>query len=264
MSVSDKVWKIKNTDNNVLTLEKLLKNRNIVTPEQKIEFLRSEFEKLNNSPFLFKDMKKTIGRIHKAIENEERIIIFGDYDVDGISSTAILVHVLNRLGAKVSYRLPHRVKDGYGLSESFIKEFIENDIKLLITVDCGITCLKEVTMAKENGIDVVITDHHTIPAEMPDDAYSILHPLQKTSGYPFPYLTGAGVALKLGQALLIESDLEDSGPDSDLIIAFATLGTVADLGALQGENRSLVKKGLKLLQKSEWKGLKYLKQYSGI
>lgn len=264
MSVLGKLWKIKNTKKDLPTLELLLENRNILTRKEKIDFLKADFDTENHSPFLFRDMNKAVNRIYEAIKTGEKIIVFGDYDVDGISATAIVVHVIKRLGGTVSYRLPHRVNDGYGLNKTFIEEFKDIGLNLLITVDCGISCANEVELAKGYGIDVIISDHHAIPERFPDQAYAILHPLQRIENYPFRYLTGAGVALKLGQALLERSDLENIAEENDLILKFASLGTVADLGPLYGENRTIVKKGLTLLSNSEWKGLKYLKKYSGI
>lgn len=264
MSVLGKLWKIKNNKSDLPTLEKLLENRNILSRKDKIDFLRADFDAENHSPFLFRDMNKAVARIQTAIKNGEKIIVFGDYDVDGISGTAIVVHVIHSLGGTISYRLPHRVNDGYGLNKSFISEFKNLGLGLLITVDCGVSCAEEVALAQEYGIDVIVTDHHAIPEQMPDRAYAILHPLHRQENYPFRFLTGAGVALKLGQALLEKSDRGDHAVEHDLIVKFASLGTVADMGPLYGENRSIVKKGLALLRDSEWKGLKYLKKHSGI
>lgn len=264
MSVLGKLWKIKNSKQQVQTLEKLLENRNILSKKEKISFLRADFESENHSPFLFRDMNKAVNRIYEAIKKGEKIIVFGDYDVDGISGTAIVVHVIKALGGTVSYRLPHRVNDGYGLNKTFVEEFKEIELGVLITVDCGISCANEVSLARDYGIDTIVTDHHSIPEKMPDAAYAILHPLHKNENYPFKHLTGAGVALKLGQALLEKSELENREFHGELIVKFASLGTVADLGPLYGENRTIVKRGLDLLGSSDWKGLMYLKKYSGI
>jgi single-stranded-DNA-specific exonuclease len=254
MSVLGKKWIIKNKNSEKDTFEKILENRGL---------LNTKRETALHDPFLFRDMEKTVARINKAIKNKERIIIFGDYDVDGITGTAILVHALNKLGATVSYRLPHRVEDGYGLSEKFIHEFIEKNIKLLITVDCGISCKNEIKLAAENNIDTIITDHHTIPETgSPSQAFAIIHPKEKDSSYPFPDLTGAGVALKLAEALL-----SDSSEKEQIIISLlelACLGTVADLGPLKGENWLIVKKGLKNLMKTKWTGLKKIMKLAEI
>lgn len=258
MSVIGKKWIIQNEDPQKNTIEKLLANRGV-----------EDLESLNSlddfhDPFLFVDMEKTIARIEKALKNQERIMIFGDYDVDGITSTAILFHILHYLGANVSCRIPHRLHDGYGLSEKYIDAFIQKEIKLIITVDCGIACNKEIAKAKEHGIDTIITDHHSIPAEIPD-AVAILHPLLENSGYPCRDLTGAGVAFKLAQAL-IEKYIPQQQKSYFLesLLEFASLGTVADLGVLRGENRLIVKKGLKQISKSRWHGIRKLKKIASI
>ncbi len=247
MSILGKKWLIKNKSQDKTIFEKLIENK---------KFNPLEEEEIFHDPFLFADMEKSVARIKKAIKDKERIIVFGDYDVDGITATAILVHTLNKLGAVVSYRLPNREFDGYGLSEKFIDEFIEKNIKLLITVDCGISCDKEVKKAKENNIDVIITDHHTIPKNPPEKAHSILHP-KYNSSYPFTELTGAGVALKFAHALLkTEFPEEEALNFLENLLDLAALGTVADLGEMLGENRFIVKKGLEILKNTKWSGLK--------
>ncbi len=255
MSVLGKKWHIKNSDKILPVLEKLMLNRGF----RPINDLR-EF----HDPFLFKDMEKACERIEKTIADQERIIIFGDYDVDGISGTAILVHCLKKLNAAVSYRLPHRVEDGYGLSGKFIDEFAEKNIKLLITVDCGISCADVVTKAKNIGIDTIITDHHQVPEKFPHDAYAIIHPKIVGDTYPFSELTGAGVALKLAQAL-IKRNLQEAKPEFfESLLDLASLGTVADLGVLRDENRLIVKRGLQMLSHTKWGGLKALVDIAGV
>ena len=246
MSILGKKWIIKNNDESKNILEKILENRGT---------LGNKEERKLHDPFSFNEMEKSVARIKKAIGSQERIIVFGDYDVDGITGTAILVHVLKKLGANVSYRLPHRVEDGYGLSEKFIDELIEKNVKLLITTDCGISCEKEIEKAAGSGMDTIITDHHTLPENgPPSHAFAVLHP--KTSDYPFKDLTGAGVALKLAQALLPES--------TNSLLDLAALGTVADLGPLIGENWYIVKKGLENLEKTQWIGLKKIMKLAEI
>ncbi len=212
-----------------------------------------------------KGMDKAVERIIKAIKKDERVMIFGDYDVDGISGTAILVHALKLLGGKVSYRLPHRVNDGYGLSSTFIEEFEKLEVKLLITVDCGISCKDQIDLASQRGIDVIITDHHMIPECIPDKAYAILHPGQPGCAYPFKGLTGAGVAYKLACALITDQcNSEDRENYIYALLDLASLGTVADLGPLIDENRIIVKYGLQALQDTKWQGLEYLKEQAGL
>jgi single-stranded-DNA-specific exonuclease len=256
MSVLGKKWVVKNESISKNTIEKILENRGLKT---------LEIEEFFHDPFLFKDMESSVKRIFEAIKKHERIIVFGDYDVDGITGTAILARILKDIGATVSYRLPNRVEDGYGLSEKFIREFIEKDIKLLITVDCGISCEKEVNLAKENGIDVIITDHHTIPEKgAPKKAFAILHPRDKNSNYPFKELTGAGVALKLAHALIKEKYGEEDEEILSPFVDLASLGTVADIGPIKGENWLIVKKGLSDLNNTKWIGLKKIMQLASL
>jgi single-stranded-DNA-specific exonuclease len=250
MSVLGKKWIIRNSDEGKNTFEKILENRGL---------LEDTDEKVLHDPFLFNDMKRAVARIKDAIEKKERIVIFGDFDVDGITGTAILVHVLKQLGATVSYRLPHRVDDGYGLSEKFIDELLEKDVKLLITTDCGISCEKEIEKAANNGMETIVTDHHTIPESgVPSKAIAILHPKDPKSEYPFEGLTGAGVALKLAQALMPDEESFSS------LVDLAALGTVADLGPLKGENWYIVKRGLGNLMKTKLVGLKKIMDLADI
>lgn len=256
MSLREKKWLIKNNDPSKSIFEKLLANRHLQGNYEIEDF---------HDPFLFSDMNKAVQRIEKAIAANERIIIFGDYDVDGISGTALLMHTLTKINATVSCRLPNRLEDGYGLSEKFITEFIEKNIGLIITVDCGISGKIPIARAKENGIDTIITDHHTIPEEFPTEAFAVLHPKLADSAYPFPDLTGAGVALKLAHAL-IQTKLPAAEHKDFLnsLIDLASLGTVADLGPLRDENRLIVKRGLERLANTRWAGLKRLKELANI
>lgn len=256
MSVIGKKWLIKNSDPDKSVFDKILQNRG---PDNLIE--PGDF----HDPFLFHDMQMAVERIMAAIRGNQRIIVFGDYDVDGITAAAILIHTFKKLNANVSYRLPNRVTDGYGLSEKFIDEFIEKKIDLVITVDCGISCHSEIEKAALAGVDIIVTDHHTIPEILPEHAYAILHPKAHDHGYPFSELTGAGVALKLAHAL-IKSQLDKSEQEDFLssLLDLATLGTVADLGPLIGENRLIVKRGLQVLANTRWHGLKRIKQLANI
>ncbi len=264
-SILGKNWKIKNSDTSKNTVQKILENRGLIEPESIKTFLEASYKKGFHNPFLMKDMDKAVERIKTAISKQERIMIFGDYDVDGISGTAILMHTLKLLGARVSYRLPHRVDDGYGLSDKFIDEFIKLGVNVLITVDCGISCKNQITRGAEKGLDVIISDHHTIPQAFPDRAYAILHPMQPGCTYPFKGLTGAGVAYKLASALLTDV-LDPLEREKYLysLLDLASLGTVADLGPLKDENRIIVKYGLEAMQNTKWHGLNYLKEYAGI
>lgn len=254
MSLLEKKWIVRNSDDTQSTFEKILFNRGVKNIDEGLVF---------HDPFLFTDMEKAVARIELAIKNNERIIVFGDYDVDGISGAVLMINVLKRLGANVSYRLPNRVSDGYGMSMKFIDEFIEKEIKLVITVDCGISCVKEISKAKANGIDVIVTDHHAVPEKLPSDAFAILHPKINNVEYPYQELTGSGMALKFAQAILEKNKIADKNLIEELI-TLASLGTVADLGPLRGENRLIVKKGLEGLINTRCNGLRKLLQLSGM
>jgi single-stranded-DNA-specific exonuclease len=265
VSVLGKTWLIQNEDRSSSLLKKLLSNRGL-NEEQAIErFFHPSVEHDFHDPFLMNDMKKAVERISGAIVRGERVMLFGDYDVDGITGTAILMRALTKLGAKVSYRLPHRIEDGYGMREKFIKEFKKLDVKLAITVDNGISCFNEIELANSLGIDVIITDHHTIPEKIPN-AYAILHPKLPGSKYPFADLTGAGVALKFAQALYMEriTDEDERNEEIKKLLDLACMGTIGDIGPLLGENRYIVKEGLNVLENTRWPGLSRLKQSAGI
>ena len=256
MSFLGKKWIVKNTAQDKDPLAKILSNRGVEDINEGLTL---------HDPFLFENMVTAVERVKEAIEKQDRIIVFGDYDVDGISGATIMINTLKKLGANVSYRLPHRVNDGYGLTEKFIDEFIEKNINLIITVDCGISCRNEVKKARENNIDIIITDHHTIPDVLPEGSTAILHPRLNDSKYPFNDLTGAGVALKFSQALLTTLLAEKFNQEEfEELVTLASLGTVADLGVLKGENRLIVKKGLENLLTTKSNGLKKIIELSGI
>lgn len=250
-SALGKQWKLKCTQKTGNVFERLLSAREVKSPEEFFE--PGQLEKLGD-PFAFEDMQKAVTRLERAISKEERITVYGDYDVDGTSGAALLILLLERLGAKVSYRIPHRLTEGYGLHSHYIEELAEQGVKVLITVDCGISCVKETALATEKGIDVIITDHHTVP-EIPPEAFATLHP--QLSSYPFKELSGSGVAFKLACGLLHHLGYPEWIPEfTDL----AMLGTIADCVPLYGENRYLVKLGLRQLAQTQWEGLRYLVQ----
>jgi len=212
-----------------------------------------------HDPFLFDDMKKAVDRLMQAIRSKERVVIYGDYDVDGTSGSAILIHTLRYLGGEISYRIPHRREDGYGLHNHFVEEMAEKGVTVLVTVDCGISCAEQVALANQKKMDVIITDHHHMPENVPE-AYALLHP-DLAENYPFKRLAGSGVAFKLACALLIHTENEDFIPG---LIDLASLGTVADCVPLHGENRTIVKLGLKQMRETKWEGLKAILQSAGV
>lgn len=203
-------------------------------------------EPIFHDPFLLKDMDKAVSRLQQAVENYEEILIYGDYDADGITSTTILYETLEMLGANVSFYLPNRFEDGYGPNKDVYAYYIKKGTQLILTCDNGVAGHEAVAYAKEQGIDVIITDHHEIGDSLPD-AYAIVHPRQPEGQYPFGDLAGAGVALKLATALLGETP-------SDLLDV-AAIGTVADSVSLTDENRVIVSSGIDQMKHTERLGL---------
>lgn len=239
----------------------LLYNRNIVEQNDIDEFLNPEYKHNLHDPYLFRDMRKATGRIWKAIERKEKIVVHGDYDADGVCSSAILYDTLKNLGADVSVFLPHREREGYGMNVVTVQNFIDQGNKLIITTDCGITNHEEVNLAKKNGVDVIITDHHEAPKKLPN-ADAVINPHVHGETYPFKYLAGSGVAFKLASALILESKIkpEYSLPDGfeKWLLDLVAISTVTDIMPLLGENRVFVKYGLIVLEKTRRPGLKAL------
>ena len=241
-------------------ISKILVQRGIDTFEKAREFFRPDFKYLHD-PFLMNDMDKAVQRINQALQNREKILIYGDYDVDGITSVSMIYMFLKNLYADVSFYIPDRLKDGYGLSTAGLEAAIKNGVKLVISVDCGITAVKEVEFAKENGIDVIICDHHE-PGETLPDAYSVLDPKREKCYYPFKELAGVGVAFKLIQAMLVDMHFDNEALYQ--YIDLVAIGSSADIVPLVGENRILVKKGLEKLNYDQSVGLKALIYTSGL
>ena len=210
-----------------------------------------------HDPYLLAGMTEAVERIKKAQELKERVVIFWDYDVDGVTSTAILTHFLKKIWIEISYRLPHRVKDGYWLKSYFIDELEEKNVKLIITVDCWTKNIKEITYAKSKWIDIIVTDHHAVPDEIPEDAVSLINPKRKDCQYPYKFLCGAWVAFKLVMALAKEyfTEVEYNNYIQETIDIVA-VWTVADCMTLTGENRIIVKEWLKQIKKSRSKWLR--------
>lgn len=241
----------------------ILLNRGFDTVTKAREFLQPDFDALHN-PFSFSHMERAVNRIYQAIESGEKILVYGDYDVDGITSIAVLLPVLRELGADVDYYIPNRVEEGYGLNMAAVESAADNNVKLMITVDCGISAHAEVQLASDLGIDIIITDHHESPKVLPN-AYAIINPKVPGDNYPFADLAGVGVAFKLAEALLIESLGERGRTEAfDRFSDLVALGTVADVASLLGENRVIVKFGLNKLSETENLGLQALMQVSGL
>ena len=237
----------------------VLASRGVTCPEQATEFLTQETT-LVHSPFLMKDMDKAVARIDRALSDGERIAIFGDYDVDGITATCIMVDYLKGRGADVVHYIPRRIEDGYGLSCEAIEGLRRGGATLLVTVDCGITGVEEVAYAQSIGMDVVVTDHHECKEALPE-ASAVVDPRRTDCEYPFKHLAGCGVALKLVLAL--------GGPDREEALfsrycTLAAIGTVADVMQMTGENRTIVSRGLASLDRSDFIGLHALLKEAGL
>lgn len=199
-----------------------------------------------HDPYLMHDMEKAKDRIIKALESNEQITVYGDYDADGITSTALLVEALDSLGANVNYYLPSRFVEGYGPNEEAFEKLVEKGTGLIITVDNGVAGHTAIDHAQQLGVDVIVTDHHELPRELPK-AYAIIHPAHPEGNYPFKDLAGVGVTFKLVHALMDELPIEQ--------LDLAAIGTVADLVSLTDENRALVYYGLKMLEQTQRMGL---------
>ena len=240
-------------------IAQLLYNRGLTEPSQLEPFITGD-ERLSGDPSLLPDVHQAVARIYQALLSGENIAIYGDFDADGITGTALLVQGLSTLGGKVIPYIPHRLTEGYGLKTAALENLHRQGISLVITVDCGITALAEVKRARRLGLDIVITDHHTPLPEMPP-AIAIINPKRADSSYPFSELTGAGVALKLLQALFQGIGKEEQlGELMDLV----ALGTVADMAPLSGENRYLVKQGVKLINASPRLGIREIISQAGL
>ncbi|GFH42395.1 single-stranded-DNA-specific exonuclease RecJ [Lactococcus hodotermopsidis] len=228
---------------------KILWKRELRTEDELTTFLNPSLENLHD-PFLFYSMSRAVERIRQAVENQETILIYGDYDADGMTSASIMKTALDEIGAESLVYLPNRFTDGYGPNLDVYKYFIENEsVSLIITVDNGVSGHEAVAYAQENACDVIITDHHSLPETLPD-AYAIIHPEHPDGRYPFGELAGCGVAFKVACALLeyIPSEMLD----------LVAIGTVADMMTLTDENRILVKFGIEILKNTERIGLEAL------
>ncbi len=236
---------LSNTLNILPIIAQLLINRGITNAREAKDFLSADISGLHN-PFLLKNMDIAVSRIQKAKTGKERILIFGDYDVDGVTSSALLNNVLTQLGIAVIHYIPHRFHHGYGLNEEVAEFAREKKIGLLIAVDCGINAFAEVKLLNDAGVEVIVIDHHEPDNRLPD-AVAIINPKQKDCSYPFKHLSAAGLVIKLTQAILGKVD-ED-------VLDLAAIATVADIVPLHGENRILVKSGLSRLMNTRNKGL---------
>jgi single-stranded-DNA-specific exonuclease len=245
---------------------RLLVNRGITAIEGAREFLSPSLQRLHD-PFLMRGMAEAVDRLTRGLRGQESIVIYGDYDVDGITATAVLSWFFRDLGVPVPYYLPHRMREGYGLNAEAIQKLAEQGTRVLITVDCGITGHEEVRLARRLGMDVIVTDHHQVPPTLPD-AVAVLNPHQSECGYPAKELSGVGVAFKLVMALRgrlrQESRWAGKSPNLRRHLDLVALGTIADIAPLLGENRILVRHGLQELTRSQKVGVQSLKRVARI
>lgn len=244
----------------------LLINRGISNAHDARKFIRPLLRDLYD-PFLMKDMEKSVDRIIRAITSQEKILIYGDYDADGVTTTTLLINFFKDLGIDVDFYIPDRFKEGYGLNAGAIKRIKERGIELLLTGDCGINSHEEIELANQLGIDVIITDHHE-PIPPCPKAFAVLNPKQEDCPYPFKNLAGVGVAFKL--IVAIRARLRDEKsygkrlPNLKRYLDIVSLGTISDMVPLLDENHILTKHGLKEITRSSNHGIKALKEISGI
>ena len=265
-----KKWEFYNSDEKLVNeicekynlnkvIGKIIVNRHVVNDEDVRIFITPTRDDFHN-PFLFKGMDIAVDRIIKAINNKEKILIYGDYDVDGITSTTVLKKYLMDRGISVDTYIPNRLHEGYGLNKKAIDTIKERNIDLIITVDCGISAIEEVDYAVSLGMDVIVTDHHEVGEKLPN-ALAVIDAKRKDNTYPFRSLAGVGVVFKLIQALSIKLEIK---PEEYLkYLDLVCVGTISDIVPLEGENRTIAKLGLMLIKVTRNLGLRELIKSSG-
>ncbi len=258
MPPAPKEYLAKATSSSAL-IAQLLYNRGLADPSEVELFLAGD-ERLSHDPMLLPDMQTATSRIYRALLSGEKITVYGDFDVDGVTSAALMVQGLASLGGIVIPYIPHRISEGHGLRQAAIKELHEQGVTLIITVDCGITDIEEVKYANKLGITVIITDHHTPPPILPE-AFAIVNPKLPGSKYPFNELAGVGVAYKVMQSLMSSLGREEH---MDAQMDLVAVGTVADMVPLVGENRYLVKRGLLTLNGAPRLGIREIINRAGL
>lgn len=243
----------------------ILFNRGLSGPAEAEQFIACQCN--NDNPFGLKDMHKAVTSSREAIRNGKSIAVYGDFDADGVTATALLVETLRALGAEVRPYIPHRMDEGYGLNVEALDTLADQGVRLVLTVDCGTRAVDEVAHSAERGLDVIITDHHSVGDTLPP-ALAVVNPKQADCHYPFKELAGVGIAFKLAQALLRSHKQVPITPGAvnlaeDDLLDLVALGTVADLVPLVGENRALVRRGLDKINEGQRPGLISLIQHSG-
>lgn len=232
----------------------LMLSRGISTPEEAKHFLHASTDHVHD-PFLLRGMQEAVPRIRKALEDGEHILIYGDYDADGVSSTSLMIQLMRHLGASYDIYIPHRSNEGYGLHKHALDWAHQQGVSLIITVDTGISAVDQIAYANSLGMEVIVTDHHEPPEILPD-AYALINPKLPDCPYPFKGLAGVGVAYKLAQALVGTTPAE--------WLEIVSIGTIADLMPLTGENRILVKHGLQSMRSTRYAGIRALLEVSGV
>jgi single-stranded-DNA-specific exonuclease len=241
-------------------LRQLLFNRGIIDSASALAYL-GESSPSDTNPFALKDMDKAIAIIHEAVSGKKKIAVFGDYDADGVTSSALLFEFFSQLGLPARVYIPNRFDEGYGLNNEAIRQLHAEGTELLITVDCGIRSVEEISLAKELGMSVIVSDHH-LPGSVLPPAEAVIDPHQKDDRYPYKMLAGVGLAYKIAQAYLQTYP----HPEIDLSqwLDLVSIGTVSDVADLDGENRAMVKAGLKAMHKTQRQGLFSLIQTVGL
>ena len=259
-----KIWKIKPREHRGL-IDQLLENRGVDSKDKEdVEnFLRPDYSKVHD-PFLFEQMAIATERVWRAIEDKEKIYIYSDYDADAITASAVVYRGLNALGVTPGIYIPDRFSEGYGLNLAAFEKIKADGATVVITVDCGTNSVEEAKFCKENGIDLIITDHHEVTAELPD-AYALINPKRPGEKYPYHELTGVGVAYKFIAALYSDRTHHQLPEGYEKwLLDLVAIGTVADCHSLLGENRILVSYGIQVLRKTKWPGLRTLLQLAGV
>lgn len=244
-----------------LVVQQILSGRGMAPAEMEA-FLYPDYDHHLHDPFLLTDMEPAVARIMLAAKNGERVAVYGDYDIDGITASAVLIETLAHLGLQATSYIPDRFEEGYGINLEALVKLKNDGFKLVISVDCGITSVSEAAWARINGLDLIITDHHSVPDVIPE-AIAVINPKQPGDIYPFKDLAGVGVAFKLAQALQQRSGKPEAGQEKWLLDLVA-LGTVCDIVGLVGENRVLVSWGLKVMARTRRPGLRALALVGGV
>lgn len=243
-------------------VQSILAQRGIVGVAEVEAFLHPNYEQQLHDPFLMQDMAQAVERILIAVKRKEKVVIYGDYDIDGITASAVMIETMRNLGHEATSYIPDRFEEGYGINLEALKKLKTDGVDLVVSVDCGVTSVSEAVWAQENKLDLIITDHHAVPPEIPR-AVAVINPKRSDDKYPFKDLAGVGVAFKLAQALQMKSGLPAAGQEKWLLDLVA-LGTVCDVVTLLGENRVLAKYGLMVMNKTRRAGLRALAHVAGV